>query len=147
MNEHVPRLQVGQDGGEITAALNDGAGTCAKAHPHLAGDDMRQGRLAEPGRAGEEDMVEGFAPVFGGVDKDAQIVAQLALADEIVERQRPQRGLSLVPLGRLRADDARLGIVHCPSSCSPARISALVSALLPSRLAAAATAPNASTRR
>ena len=110
-----------------------------KPDPHLARDDLRQGRLAEPRRPEKQHVVERFAARFGGLDEDAQIVAQLALADELVEGQRPDRGLGGVLLGAFGGDDARRGLAHtatalmAASSCSPARISASTAAPLPSR--------------
>src|SRR5216683_961376 len=121
--------------------------------PELARDDLREGRLAEPGRPEKQHMVERLAAALRRLDKDAQIVAQLALADEFVERERPDRGFRRVFCLRFGGDHPRRGLAHrmapwlWPSSCSPARISTSSAAPSPSRRAAAATAPNASARR
>src|SRR5260370_40489790 len=109
-------------------------------------------------------MVERLAAALRRLDEDAQIVAQLSLADEFVEGDRPDRGFGrvlfiLVRFILVRGDHPRRGLAHrtapwlrplfgpCPSSCNPARISASSAAPSPSRRAAAATAPNASARR
>src|SRR5205085_4300140 len=91
--QDVVRLQIGQQRGEVAGALDNRPRSGAKTDAELAGDDLRQGRLAEPGRAEEQHMIERLAPSLGRFDEDAQIVAQLALADELVERRWTQRGL------------------------------------------------------
>ena len=78
-------------------------------------------------------MIEGFAPAPCRLDEDAEIVAQLALTDELVEGHRAQRGLDRVLLVTGGIDDARRRTAHRASSCSPARISAPASAPLPRR--------------
>ena len=81
------------------------------------------------------------------LDEDPQIVAQLALADELVERQRAQRGLGRVLLAVLGGEiDAWRRVVHALGLAgrAPAArrvISASSAAPSPSRRAAAATAP------
>ena len=153
--QDVARLEVGQHRGEIAGALNDRAGGRAEADRQFAGDDLRQGGLAEPGRTEEQHVIERLAAAARGVDEDAQIVAQLALTDELLERRRPDRGFRRILLGALGGDDSSCRVAHraapcvagCPSSCSPARISASSAALSPSLRAAVATAPNASARR
>ncbi len=157
--QDVVRLQIGQKRGEIAGALDHRPRGGAEPDPELARDDLRQGRLAEPGRAEKQHMVERLAPALRRRDEDAQIVAQLALADEFVEDERPNRGLGRVLLVLFGGDHPRRGLAHrvapwprplfapWPSSCNPARISASSAAPSPSRRAAAATAPNASARR
>ena len=103
MNSTSCGCEVGQQRREIAGALDHRAGGGAEPDPQLARDDLRQRRLAEPGRTEEQHVVERFAAAFRGVDKDAQIVAQLALADELVERQRPDRGFGRVLLDRFGA--------------------------------------------
>ena len=59
--QDIARLQIGQQGSEIAAALDHRTGGGAKADPHLPGHDLRERRLAEPGRAREEHVIERFA--------------------------------------------------------------------------------------
>jgi len=47
--------------------------------------------LAEAGRAVEEEVVERFVALLGGVDGDAEVVLELLLADELVEAPGPER--------------------------------------------------------
>ena len=64
-----------------------------QARTHLVGDDARQARLAETGRAGEQHVVDGLAALLGRGQHDLEVLAQARLADELVEMPRPQRGL------------------------------------------------------
>ena len=63
--------------------------------------------LAEPGRAGEQQVVGGLAPPAGGLEDDRQVLLQLALADELGEAAGPQAGvLDLLALvGRRRVEE------------------------------------------
>src|SRR5207237_744759 len=142
--QDVARLQIGQHRGEIAGALNHWPRGGAKPNPQLARDDLGQRRLAEPWRAEEQHMIERLAPALRRLDKDAKIAAQLLLADEFVERERPDRGFGRVLLGLFGRDDARRAdVVHrnapplafWASSCNPARISASMAASSPSRRA------------
>ena len=110
--QDVVRLQIGQHRREIAGALDDRAGRGAETDGQLAGDDLRQGRLAEPGGAEEQHVIERLAPAPSGIDEDAQIIAQLPLADEFVEGGRPDRGFRRVLLGPLGGDDPRCRIAH-----------------------------------
>ena len=65
----------------------------ADVHAELARDQLGQRRLAEPGRAEEERVVERLAPRERGVDVDAQAVLHLLLADELGQPLRAQRQL------------------------------------------------------
>ena len=145
--EDVAWLQVGQQCGEVAAALDHRARAPAEAHAHFAGDDLRERRLAEARQVRQQHVVEGLAPSPSSVDEDPEIVAQLALADKFGECLRPQRSLDRILFRAGGIDGARQGVGHPASSCSPARISAPVSAPPPSRRVAVATAPKASTRR
>ena len=57
---------------------------------------MRERGLAEPGRAGEQDVVERLLAPAGGLDEDAELVGDLRLADEVLERRRPKRAVEVV---------------------------------------------------
>ena len=56
-----------------------------------AGDQVRQRRLAQPGRTGEQHVFERFAAARGRVDRDAQVVDDLLLPDVVLEGARAQR--------------------------------------------------------
>src|SRR5207237_2946036 len=54
----------------------------------------------------EQHVIERLAAAARGVDEDAQIVAQLALADELLERRWPDRGFRRILLGALGGEDS-----------------------------------------
>ena len=66
--------------------------TCS-VHAHLGRGDAGQRGLAEPRRAGEQQVVDGLAAPPGRLDDDAEVLLQLALADELGQPARPQAGL------------------------------------------------------
>ena len=150
--EDVARLQIGQQRGEIAGALDDRPGGRAEADAQLARDDLRQRRLAEAGRAVEQHVIERLAALARRRDEDAEIVAELALPDELVERQRTERRLRQILLGARALDhallaDHALAVAHGASSLRPPRIRASIPASVPSLRAAREIAPEASTRR
>ena len=76
-----------------------GPGDGAEADAELLAHDLRQRRLPEPGRAGEQHVVERLAAPLGGVERDAELLLDPLLADEVVEPARPQGALDLLVLG------------------------------------------------
>ncbi len=72
----------------------------AGGHPqpgaHLGGDDPGEGRLAEPGRSGEEQVVDRLAAPPGRLEHDRQVLLQVALADELGQAAGPQAGLDVL---------------------------------------------------
>ena len=99
--EDVMLLQRGQDGGEIARPFDRRPGREPDVDPELAGDDGSQGRLAEPGRAVEQDVIGGFSPAPGGAQQHGQARLDLSLSDVLVERVRPEGAL-----------DAEVGLVE-----------------------------------
>ena len=91
--EHVAVLQVGQQRGEIAGPGQDRAGGDAEPGAHLGGHDPGQGRLAQPGRPREEDVVHGLAPLPGRLQHDPQMLDQFGLPEELGERPRPEPDL------------------------------------------------------
>ena len=59
--EHVARLEVGEDRRQVAGALDDRPRGGADADAHLSGDDVRERRLAEARRPVEEHVVEHVA--------------------------------------------------------------------------------------
>ena len=60
--QDVALLEAGEDRGEVARPLDRRAGRVADVHAELAGDDRRERRLAEAGRAVEEDVVRRLSP-------------------------------------------------------------------------------------
>ena len=93
--QHLVRLQVGQHAGQVAGLLDHRAGGGADRHAHLVADDVGERRLAEPGRAVEQHVIERLAAAARGRDRHLQVVADAVLADVLVERARAQPGLVL----------------------------------------------------
>ena len=86
--QDVAVFEIGQQSGKVAGLGDDRAGGGAEADAHLAREDASQRRLAEAGRAVQQDMVERFAAALGGGDEHPQILARRLLADELVETLR-----------------------------------------------------------
>ena len=65
-------------------------------------------------------MVERLAAALRGGDEHAQILARRLLADELVERLRPQRGVDVLGRALWRGDPGGVGC-HQTCRCSPLR--------------------------
>ena len=108
-----PAFEVGEQGGQVARSLEHRPRGAADGHAQLGGDDVRERRLAETGRPAEQHVVEHVAARARGVDLHAQILAHVLLADVLVERARPQRGLDEeVLVQRLRHDGTRRPVRH-----------------------------------
>ncbi len=92
--------EVGHDAHEIGAALQRRAGGADDRRPHLVGHDRGQRRLAEPGRAGQEHVVERLAAPPRRLHRDPQALDGGALPDVLVEALRPELPLGLRFFGR-----------------------------------------------
>src|SRR5437660_86304 len=60
------------------------------ARPHLRGDDVGKGRLAEPRGPVQQDVVERLPPLPGGLKADAEAADHPGLADALVQSRRPE---------------------------------------------------------
>ena len=58
--QHVAVVEVREDRGEVAGAFERGAARRLQARAHLDGDDPGERRLAEPGRSGEQHVVDGL---------------------------------------------------------------------------------------
>jgi hypothetical protein len=105
--QHVAVLEIGEQGGKVARLCDHRPRRGAEADAKLARDDLGQRRLAEARRAEEEHMVERVAAPLRGIDEDPQILPRRLLADEIVERLRPERGVDILGPA-IAADDALL---------------------------------------
>ena len=107
--QHVALVELGEDGGEVAGPLERRAGRDVQRHAHLRGDDAGERRLAEPGRSGEQQVVDGLPTPAGRLEDDAEVLLQLALADELVERARPQADLEglVGPVGHAGVERTR----------------------------------------
>ena len=94
--QHVARLQVGQDRGEVPCPLDHRPRRRAKANAQFAGDDLGEGGFAEAGRAVQQDVVQRLATGFRGLDEHGEVFAGGFLAGEVGQGLRAQRGLRRV---------------------------------------------------
>ena len=94
--QHVALVQGREDRGQVAGTLDRGARGGADLRTHLGGHDVGEGRLAQAGRAVEEDVIDRLLAVAGGVDQDRQVLLDPILAGELVEAPRPD--------GRLEGD-------------------------------------------
>ena len=85
--EDVALAELGEDGGEVAGPLERRTGRDVEADVHLGGDDAGQAGLAQAGGPGEEEVVGGLPTAAGGLQDDRQVLLELGLADEVVERR------------------------------------------------------------
>src|SRR5262249_43155084 len=91
--QHVVRLEVGEKRGEIARSLQHRARGLPQVHAQLVGDDVRQSGLAQAWRAKEQDVIERFLALHRRLDENAELRANLLLADVVGERTRTQGAL------------------------------------------------------
>src|SRR6185369_3146362 len=106
--QHVAALERRQDGRKVTGLFDDGSARRMQPPAHRARDDVRERRLAETGRADQQQVIERFAARARGANRDVEIATNGRLSDVVVERLRTQadvrggllgRGVELVGLG------------------------------------------------
>ncbi len=83
--EHVAFVELAEDGREVARPVEGRARRDVQAHVHLRGDDAGQGGLAEPRRAGEEQVVGGLAPRRAASRMIERCSLSSAWPDEVVE--------------------------------------------------------------
>ena len=117
--EHVAGVEVGQDRRQVARTRQHRARGGAEAYPELARHDLRERGLAEAGRAVEERVVHRLAAAAGALDEDGEVGARRLLADELVQRLRPQRAVGV--LGQDVGAESGVGRGHALSPSAPAR--------------------------
>ncbi len=98
--EHVARLERGEDRGDVPLPLERRSRDGADADAELLVHDVREARLAEAGRPDEQQVVERLAARRGGRERDAELLLDPVLADEVAEPARAERLLELLVLRR-----------------------------------------------
>ena len=93
--EDVALLQRGQDRGHVLP-LDGRPGDGADPDAELLADHVGEARLAEAGRAGEQDVVERLAARASRRERDRELLLDPLLADEVVEPLRPERAVELL---------------------------------------------------
>ena len=116
--QHVARLQIGQQRREVARLGDHRAGGSAEIDTQLARNDLRQRGLAQARRADEQHMVERLVARPRRLDEDLQIGARLLLADELRESLRTQRSIGIVVA--LVGATRRRGLFILPIPSDPA---------------------------
>ena len=112
--QHIVGLEIGEQRSEIARALQHRPRCLAQIDAQLVGDDVRQGRLAQPRRAEQQHVVERLSPLLRCLDENGKLTADLFLADVLVEGARPQRPLDDFLLRTHRCcDDQSIRLDHC----------------------------------
>jgi hypothetical protein len=93
---------VGQHRGQVAGTFQRGPRRHPQRGPQLGGDDHGQRRLAQPRRAGQQDVIRCAAAVLGPLDDQLQLLANPGLADELPQRARPQADVDVALAGRQR---------------------------------------------
>ena len=105
--EDVALLKARQNRGEVASVLDRGTRRQAQRRSHLGRDDHRKRRLTKSGRACEENMIGAGRTHARGVEHELQLASHDALADELRELLRAQRGLcGTLELPGIGGDDA-----------------------------------------
>ena len=95
MKKTSPWIEVGDDGGEVGGPLQRRARRDAESGGRLGRQDPGECRLAEPGRAGQQNVVERAPQHPGGLDGDAEPLLEPLLPYEFAEVAGSERGLDL----------------------------------------------------
>ena len=98
--QHVVRFEVGEQRGEIARALQHRARGMAQVDPHLARDDVRQGRFSQTRRAEQQHVIERLFALARRLDEYPKLVADFLLADVLGQSLGPQRTLERLFLRR-----------------------------------------------
>src|SRR6185437_6816458 len=116
--EHVARLQVGQDGREVPGTLQHGPRGLAQTDAELRGDDVGQCRLAESRWPEDEHMIERLGALARGADEDVELRLHLRLPDIFREPPRTDglvyRLVLARGLGADRSFSLQFGITPAP---------------------------------
>ena len=84
--QHVAVVEVREDRGEVARAIERRPARGLEPGPHLVRHDLGERGLAEPGRAAEQQVVDGFAAPPRAVDQQLELFLHPFLADEVGER-------------------------------------------------------------
>ena len=137
--QHIARLQVGEDRGEVARPLEHRPRGLAQVHAELGGQYVGERGLAEARRSEDEDMVQRLAARARRVDEDAELFFDGALADIVGEALGADRAVERFLLASAGgADDAiaRGRTAHAPparaADCSARRMRSSVLGPAPS---------------
>ena len=114
-------LGVGEIGQQVLRRGERGAAGDLQRHAQLARDARGERRLAEAGRAVEQDVAQRLLALAGGVDGDRQPLGHFALADHLAHVPRPQGDFVVAELGE-RSREVGVGRLRLRGRLSAERI-------------------------
>jgi hypothetical protein len=91
--QHVARLEIGQQRREVARALEHRPRGLAQVHLQLVGDDVRERGLAEARRPEDQHVIERLAAIARRLDEDIHLRLDVGLADVVGERLRAHRAI------------------------------------------------------
>ena len=83
--QHVALLEVREDGGEVARTLQRRAGRRTEPHAHRVRHDPGQRGLSQPGRPGEQQMVDDVAARTSSLDQEPELFLDPFLSHELGE--------------------------------------------------------------
>src|SRR5206468_359219 len=89
--EHIAFFKAGEKPCEFTGLFNDRAARVFDIHAHRVGDDVGEGRLAQPGRPAQKNVLKDVAALFSRFHHQLQPFSHLYLTGEFAERRWSQR--------------------------------------------------------
>ena len=81
--QHIAGAQVGQDGGQVTGALDGGTRRHFDIDSHLIRHDVGQRGFSQARRTVKQNMIQRLAALTRGGDQDGQILLDLVLPNQI----------------------------------------------------------------
>ena len=114
--EDVALVERGEDRREVAGPLDGRPARVADVDAELAGDDRGEGRLAEAGRAVQQDVVRRLSPALRRREQDREVGLDLALADVFVEASAAGARLDhpVRVVDEVRREDPREVVRHSP---------------------------------
>ncbi len=94
--QHIAFLKIGQHGGQITGAFDHRPGGGADIHAHFVCYDIGQRGFAQPGRAIEEDVIQRFLALSGGLNEYRKVGTNLFLANIFGQLRGAQGGIPVI---------------------------------------------------
>ena len=105
-------LQRGEEGGDVGLSLERRSGGLHQRRAQLGGHDVGERGLAQPGRTGEQHVVERLAAAPGGLDEHLELRRHLLLVDEVAQPLGAKRAVEvLLAAGQAGVGEALLGAV------------------------------------
>nr|BFE69570.1 hypothetical protein GCM10020092_028710 [Actinoplanes digitatis] len=109
--QHVALGEPGEDRGEIAGTLDDRAAGGPDPGAELRRHDVGERRLAQPGRAGQQDVIGRRAPALRATQQQLQLVAHPVLRDELGQAAWPDAHLRVELLVARERGDQVVGAV------------------------------------